>query len=183
MSDMSEQKESNENIYLTVPFYRWANCGQKNDVCLRTSTEPEMALDEVFHWHFSSQMFICWWCPIEVVLSWGKIKICAWNHMGNPVLHTQPSFLPVDMLWSREKIDYMSFQTYQRISLQNLPFEKLRKSLRAYTTASWFYVYWLTTKTNAFHSLALVFPFLFGNEHKTATCLIFWWELIFINAF
>lgn len=86
---------------LLSPFYRWANCGQKNDVCLRTSTEPEMALDEVFPRHFSSQMFICWWCPIEVHYPGGKIKIwCLKPHMGNPVLHPQPSFLPVDMLWS-----------------------------------------------------------------------------------
>ena len=105
MSDMSlicqNRRKAKKTFILVSPFYRWANCEQKDDVCLRTSTGPEIASDEVFHRHFSSQIFICWWCPIEVHYLGGKIKIwCLKPHMGNPVLHTQPSFLPVDMLWS-----------------------------------------------------------------------------------
>ena len=105
MSDMSlicqNRRKEKKTFILMFPFYRWANCGQKDDVCLRTSTGPEMASDEVFHRHFPSQMFICWWCPIEANYVGGEIKIwCLKPHMGNPVLHTQASFLPVDMLWS-----------------------------------------------------------------------------------
>ena len=139
------RRKAKKTFILVSPIHRWENCGQKDDVCLRTSTGPEMASDEVFHRHFSSQMFICWWCPIEANYLGGKIKIwCLKPHMGSPVLHTQASFLQVDVLWSYRK-DQIGLITCHFINLpknflQNLPFGKtFRKSLRA-QTCNWILV-------------------------------------------